>query len=154
MLKKTILFVIFLFTASCGYEAIYSKKNKKDYNFSISEIYFVGDRDVNIKIKQRLNNYVLNKKTKEFRLTIQSIIKKEVLVKDAAGDPTNFETTLTIDTDVFVNNILRKKINIEKKFKYNNNADKFALANYEKSLQNNLAESISNELIFKLSNIK
>ena len=154
MLKKTILFVIFLFTASCGYEAIYSKKNKKDYDFSISEIYFVGDRDVNIKIKQRLNNYVLNKKTKEFRLTIQSIIKKEVLVKDAAGDPTNFETTLTIDTDVFVNNILRKKINIEKKFKYNNNADKFALANYEKSLQNNLAESISNELIFKLSNIK
>ena len=114
----------------------------------------MGDRDVNIKIKQRLNNYVLNKKTKEFRLTIQSIIKKEVLVKDAAGDPTNFETTLTIDTDVFVNNILRKKINIEKKFKYNNNADKFALANYEKSLQNNLAESISNELIFKLSNIK
>ena len=154
MLKKTILFLIFLFTASCGYEAIYSKKNQKDYDFSISEIYFVGDRDVNIKIKQRLNNYVLNKKTKEFRLTIKSIIKKEVLVKDAAGDPTNFETTLTINTDVFVNNILRKKIKIEKKFKYNNNADKFALANYEKSLQNNLAESISNELIFKLSNIK
>ena len=99
-------------------------------------------------------NYVLNKKTKEFRLTIKNIIKKEVLVKDAAGDPTNFETTLTIDTDVFVNNILRKKIKIEKKFKYNNNADKFALPNYEKSLKNNLAESISNELIFKLSNIK
>jgi len=76
MLKKTILIVVFLFTTSCGYEAKHSIKNTEDYNFSFSNINFEGDRDVNLKIKQKFNNYLLNKRDKEFELNIKSISKK------------------------------------------------------------------------------
>ena len=79
MLKKTFLLILFLFVYSCGYEAIHSKKNMVSYNFSINEINFVGDREVNLKIKQKLNNYILNKKDKNFTLNLTSFRKKDVL---------------------------------------------------------------------------
>ena len=42
---------------------------------------------------------------------------------------------------------------IQKSFKYKNIANKYDLGNYERELKINLAETISEELIFKLSNI-
>ena len=39
-------------------------------------------------------------------------------------------------------------------FNYNNNSDKFNLKKYEREIKNNLAETISDKLIFKLSNVQ
>ena len=64
MLKKTFTLIVFFFLSSCGYEAIHSKKNSLNYNFSINELSFIGDRDINLKMKEKLNNYTLNKKIK------------------------------------------------------------------------------------------
>ena len=52
MLKNISTLILFLFLMSCGYEAIYSKKNKMNYEFSISELNFTGDRDINLRIKK------------------------------------------------------------------------------------------------------
>ena len=60
MLKKIIFPVLFLFLSSCGFEAIHSKKNVVNYNFFISELTTNGNRDVNIKIREKLINYILN----------------------------------------------------------------------------------------------
>ena len=62
MQKKIFTLLLLLFLSSCGYEAIYSKKNSKNYNFFISELSFIGDRDINLRMKERLSNYTLNKK--------------------------------------------------------------------------------------------
>ena len=64
MKKKIFTFLLFLFLSSCGYEATYSLKNRLIYAFSISEMVFTGDRQVNLKIKQLLNPYT-NPKIKE-----------------------------------------------------------------------------------------
>jgi hypothetical protein len=154
MLKKSLIIVIFLLTASCGYESIYSKKNIVNYNFSISSINFEGDRDVNLKIKQKFNNYILNKKDKEFKLNIKSVPKKIILAKDLSGDPTSFKSTTTTYVDVFVNNKINNTFKIKKSVKYKNRSNKFELKNFEKELKFNLAEAIADELIFKLSNIQ
>ena len=37
---------------------------------------------------------------------------------------------------------------------YNNNSDKFSLKKYEREIKNNLAETISEKLIFQLANIQ
>jgi len=39
-------------------------------------------------------------------------------------------------------------------FNYDNNSDKFNLKRYEREIKNNLTETISEKLIFKLSNIQ
>ena len=154
MEKRIFTFVLLLFLSSCGYEAIHSKKNKENYDFSISELKFIGDRDVNLKIKERLNNYTLIKKDKDFTLKISSDLEKLILVKNDAGDATNFKTKITVNIDIFNDTKFKSNIVIIESFNYNNNNNKFELKSYEKEIKNNLANTISEKLIFKLSKIQ
>ena len=154
MLKKIFTLTLFLFLSACGYEAIHSKKNSINYDFSISELTFIGDRDVNLKIKEKLNNYTLAKKDKNFELSVSSAIEKSVLAKDVSGDPTSFKSTIIITVEVFVENNLRNNLQITENFNYNNNSNKFDLKRYEKEIRNNLAEIAADKLIFRLANIR
>ena len=156
MIKKIFTLTLFLFLYSCGYETIHSKKNYFNYDFSISKINFTedGDRDINLKIKEKLNNYTLNKKDKRFILNIASKVDKKVIAKNKSGDPTAFRNTVTINVEVLMGNNSKNKIKITENFTYNNINNKFDLKRYEKEIRNNLAETASEKLIFKLSNIK
>ena len=64
MFQKKIILILLLLLSSCGYEAIHSKKNYVNYSFSVSELSLVGERTVNLKIKEKLNNHTLGKKDK------------------------------------------------------------------------------------------
>ena len=150
MFKKILIPTLLLFLSSCGYEAINSKKNSTNYNFSISEITFVGNRDINIKIKEKMNNFTSNKEGKNFVLKISSDAKKVVLAKDAAGDPTSFKSTIIVNIEVLMENNLQ----VVESFNYNNDTNKFNLKRYEREIINNLAETAAEKLIYKLSNIQ
>ena len=154
MFKKKIIFLFLIFLSSCGYEAIHSKKNLKNYNFSISELSFIGDREVNIKIKEKLNNYTLNKKDKNFILKISSGSERIILAKDTAGNTTSFKNIISINVEVLMNNKFKSNFIILESFNYNNISNKFNLKQHEKDIKNNLAEAVSDKLIFKLSNIQ
>jgi len=154
MQKKIFSVLFFLFLSSCGYDAMYSKKNSISYNFSISELSFIGDRDINLKMKERLNSYTLNKKNKDFKIKISSTSTKTVAAKDTAGDATSFKNTVIINVEISTNDKLKNSFVMSEGFNYNNNSDKFSLKRYEREIKNNLAETISEKLIFKLSNIQ
>ena len=154
MQKKIFLLLFFLLLSSCGYEAIYSKKNSINYNFSISELNFVGDRDINLKIKEKLNSYTLDKKNKNFKIKISSTGTRTVSSKNIAGDATSFKSTVVIKVEISTSNKLKNSFVMSETFNYNNNSNKFSLKKYEREIKNNLAETISEKLIFKLSNIQ
>jgi len=154
MEKKIFTFILLIFLSSCGYEAIYSVKNINNYNFSISKLSFIGDREINLKIKQKLNNYTQETKDINFILIITSKSEKIILVKNAAGDSTNFKIEITVNIDVFNKEKLKSNFIITESFNYDNNSNKFELKNYEKEIKRNLADIITEKLIFKLSNIK
>ena len=154
MKKKIFPFLIFLFLSSCGYEALYSKKNQINYDFSISELNLNGDKEVNLKIKEKLNNYTLNKKDKIFELKISSTSKKTITAKDRAGDAINFKIKITIDVMVLKNDYLKSNFVIIESFDYNNNSDKFQLKTYERKIKSNLSNTATNKLILRLSNIQ
>jgi len=154
MFQKIIIFLLLLLLSSCGYEAIHSKKNSINYSFSVSELNFVGDRTVNLKIKEKLSNYNQGKKDKEFILKISSTSEKIVLAKNAAGDATDFKSTISINVEVLMNNKLKNNFMILESFNYNNISNKFNLKKYEKEIKNNLAGTAAEKLIFKLSNIQ
>ena len=154
MEKKIFTFILLIFLSSCGYEAIYSVKNINNYNFSISKLSFIGDREINLKIKQKLNNYTQEIKDINFILIITSTSEKIILAKDAAGDSTNFKIETTVNIDVFNKEKLKSNFIITESFNYDNNSNKFELKNYEKEIKRNLADIITEKLIFKLSNIK
>ena len=154
MFQKKIILLLLLLLSSCGYEAIYSKKNSLNYVFSISDLSFVGDRTVNLKIKRKLNNYAQDKKDKDFILKITSTSKKIIIAKNTTGDSTFFKITITIDVDILMNDKFKSNFMISESFNYNNISNKFNLKKYEEEIKKNLAETASDKLIFKLSNIQ
>jgi len=154
MFQKKIILLLLLLLSSCGYDAIYSKKNSSNYVFSISDLSFVGDKTVNLKIKEKLNNYAQGKKDKDFTLKISSTSEKITLAKNTAGDATSFKNSISINVEVLMNNEVKINFIILESFNYNNISNKFNLKKYEKEIKNNLAETASDKLIFKLSNIQ
>tara|TARA_B110000483_G_C17957348_1_gene450664 strand:+ start:317 stop:781 length:465 start_codon:yes stop_codon:yes gene_type:complete len=154
MLKKTLILLLLVFLSSCGYKAIHSKKNLVNTEFSIGKLTFDGNRDINLKIKEKLNNLTLAKKDKNFELLISSVEKKEILAKDTFGDPSSFKITIIINVKILINNKSKNNFQIIEDFNYNNNDDKFGLKRYETQIRNNLAINATEKLIFKLSNIQ
>ena len=132
MFRKQIILLLLLLLSSCGYEAIYSKKNSVNYNFSVSELNFVGDRTVNLKIKEKLNNYAQEKKDKDFILKISSTSEKVILSKNTAGDATSFKNSVSINVEVLMNNKFKSNFIILESFNYNNISNKFNLKQLEK----------------------
>jgi len=156
-MQKKIFSFLFLFLfllSSCGYEVTYSKKKLSNYDFSISEINFTGDREVNVKMKEKLNNYIINKKNKNFKVDILSIATKAVSAKNISGDATSFKSTVSIKVDLVMDNKLKNNFVISESFNYNNNSNRFKLKTYEKNIKNNLTETITEKLIFRLLDIK
>jgi len=154
MQNKILTFLLLLFLSSCSYEAIHSKKNSENYNFSISQLNLIGDRGVNLRIKEKLNKYTLDKKSKNFVLKISSDSRKIILAKDALGDATSFQNTIAMNVEVIMNNKFKNNFVISENFKYNNNPNKFNLKRYEREIKNNLTETATDKLILKLSNIQ
>jgi len=154
MFQKKIIFLLFLLLSSCGYEAIYSKKNSSNYIFSISNLSFVGDKTINLAIKEKLSVFTQNKKDKDLVIKISSTSKKIILSKNTAGDATSFKNAISINVDVLMNDKFKNNFVILENFNYNNISNKFDLKRYEEEIKKNLAETASDKLIFKLSNIQ
>ena len=154
MKKKISILFLLLILSSCGYEAKYSSKNIKSYNFSISEINFIGDRVLNIKIREKLNIYTQSVKERIFILEITSKSEKITIAKDSAGDPTDFKNIIQVNVSVFMDDELIDDFSVSENFSYKNDSDKFELESYEREIKNNLAELAAEKLIIKISDIQ
>ena len=154
MEKKIFTIILLMFLSSCGYEAIHSKKNVINYNFSIKEINFSGDRYVNLKIKEKLNNYISNKKDKDFILKISTTSNKVISSKNISGNATSYKNTITVNVETLMNNKIKKSFKIVESFNYNNDSNKINLKKYEKEIIRNLSETAVSNIIFKLSKIQ
>ena len=154
MKKKIFTFLLFLFLSSCGYEATYSLKNRSIYAFSISELVFIGDRQVNLKMKQMLNPYKnpKNEQEKNFTLNISTSSEKIITTKDAAGDAVKFKNEITVKVQVFLDKKNTSNLVIIEDFIYDNNSNTFKLKTYENQIKTNLAEAAVDKILFKLAN--
>ena len=153
MKKKIFTFLLFLFLSSCGYEAVYSLKNRVNYAFSISELNLIGDRQVNLKIKQMLKSYSNPNivKGRIFLLKISSKSEKIITAKNAAGDATKFKNEITVDVEVFIDEEFKSGFVITEDFIYNNNSNTTELRTYENQIKGNLAEAAVDKITLKLA---
>ena len=139
--KKTfILLVLFLFFSSCGYTPIFSKK---DINFSIENIEFSGDKDIEEKINSALYGYK-NKpdKEKKISLVITSLKNTTIASKNSKGEA----LTNKINVDVNVKIILAKNNFLEKNFNKTSTYTVINRKSEQKLTENKLIENLSNEI--------
>ena len=138
--KIFILLTLFLFFSSCGYTPIFSKK---DVNFSIENIKFLGDKDVKEKISNTLSSYT-NKPDKEKKISLVVTSSKNTTIasKNSKGEA----QTNKISIDVNVKIILAENNFLEKNF---NKTSTYAVINRkseQKLTENKLIENLSNEI--------
>ena len=146
MLKKniTILFLV-LFLTNCGFTPIHLKNN--DVNFSIEQINYNGDRDLNNFLKINLDRYKNEKINNKVFINVETKYEKNVLSKDSTGKVTSFQ--LKVEA-IFLIKSTNKRIKITEKKNIDSMDDKYEEARYEKSIKQSFAYSISNKLISEL----
>ena len=146
MLKKNIIIMsLILFLTNCGFAPIYLKNN--NLNFSIEQIEYTGDRDLNNFLKINLDRYKNKKINNKIFLTAETKYEKNILSKDGTGKITSYQ--LNVET-TFIVKSTNKKIRISEKKIMDSMDDKFEEARYEKNIKKSFAYSISNKLISEL----
>ena len=146
MIKKNIIFLsLILFLNSCGFTPIYLKNN--NVNFSIEQVNFIGDRELNNFLKINLNKYKNEEVNNKIFIEVKSEYNKLILSKDSAGEVTNYQLEVNIE---FLIKSTNKVIKISEKKIMENMSDKFEETKYESSVKQSFASSITNKLISEL----
>ena len=149
--KTIILFLLFGIT-SCSYKPIFLEKN---YDFQITEIFLVGDKDINRTIQNKLkfikNNDSKNKKS--YTININSTKNREIVSKDSKGDPVKFELIILVEYKIINENNILLDNKIERKNIFNNDSDQFKLEQTEDIILQNLSESVGDTIISSIINL-
>ena len=149
--KKIVIIISFLLLLSCGYKPIFSSSKA---NFSITEIKLFGKINIGSKIKKNLNIYKnIENKSIFYSLEINTDQKKNVISKDAKGDPKMLEMQITVDLTILENNKIKNKKNFKESFTYNNSINKFDLKRYEENIEDNLIKKIITKMTLYLYSI-
>ena len=138
--KIFILLTLFLFFSSCGYKPIFSKK---DVNFSIENIKYLGDKDVKEKISRALSSYK-NKPNKEKKISL--IITNSKNIDIASKNSKGEAQTNRINVDVNVKIILTKDNFLEKNFNKSSVYSVIDRKSEQKLIENKLIENLSGEI--------
>ena len=145
MRKNIIIISLIFFLTNCGFAPIYL--NNAKVNYSIEQINYEGDRELNNFLKTNLNQYKNEKNKNKIYIEANSIFEKIVLSKNRAGDITSYQLIAEV---IFFVKPLNKKIKITEKKIMNIMDDKFEEARYERSTKQSFASSISNKLSSEL----
>ena len=144
-LKNIFIFpIFFLFFLSCGYTPIFSKK---DVNFSIENIKFLGDRDVKEKINHSLSNY-RNKPNKEKKVSL--IINSSKTINVAAKNLEGKAQTNKINIEASVKIILSENNFLVKSFSKSSIYTVIDRKSEQKLIENKLTENLSSEIALQI----
>ena len=146
MKKSIILISIIFFLTQCGFTPIHLKN--KNLNFSIEQISYTGDRELNNFLKTNLDQYKNEKVDNKIYIEANSIYKKIILSKDKTGKVTNYQLEAEV---IFLIKPLNKKINITEKKIMDSKDDKFEETRYERSVKQSFASAISQKILLELT---
>ena len=152
MLKKILPLIFILnFLSSCEYQPIYSSSNKSNYRVIITDL--SGDKKLNKYIVENLKRNSQRNSVKIINIKINSEYSKQILAKNTLGSTTDYQARAISIFEINKNKITEKMV-VEEKFNYQRISDSYEEKSYEQTLKRNLASSISQKLILRLSTTK
>ena len=143
--KKIIIFKLILFLSNCGFTPVYLNNSK--VNFSIEQINFEGDRELNNFLKINLSRYKNTNDNKKIFIEANTKYEKIVLSKDTTGKATSYQLVAEVIFLIKPNN--RKIVVTEKKI-MDSMDDNFEENRYERSAKQGFASLMSSKLISEL----
>ena len=149
MLKKKILIIFCLILlTSCDYKPIYSSSNKSNYKIIVTEL--TGDKKLNKFIVENLTRNSQKNSNKIVNIKINTTYTKTIVAKDSSGNATDYQAN-ALTTFIIDQNLITKQFDINEKFNFQKMSDKYEEKSYEQNIKKNLATSIAQKLILRLS---
>jgi hypothetical protein len=148
MLKKTTLLMLLCFLWSCGYEPLYLKKN--DLKQTIKVVNIDGDQKINKFIISSLGIKEDKGSSTGYILTLKSSKKIDVISKDKTGNPSIYKTSIIVNFSLTNEKTTVKQKEFNASFTYNNSQNKFDLSQYQKNIESNLIDEISEKIFIYL----
>tara|TARA_B100000989_G_scaffold287248_1_gene256698 strand:- start:572 stop:1030 length:459 start_codon:yes stop_codon:yes gene_type:complete len=149
MIKKILIFIIASnFLVSCDYKPIYSNQNKTNFKVIFSEM--VGDKNLNKLITENIKRNTKKDSNEIIYIKINTSYSKDVLAKNTVGSITDYQAKAIATFQIKKNKNFEKLI-INEKFNYQKITDSYEEKSYEQTIKKNLASSISQKLVIRLS---
>ena len=149
MFKKILTLVLLLnFLSSCEYKPIYSSSNKSNYRIIITD--FSGDKKLNKYIVESLKRSSQKNSVEIISIKINSEYSRKILAKNTLGSTTDYQARAVTEFEINRNEITEKLV-VDEKFNYQKISDSYEEKSYEQTIKSNLASSISQKLILRLS---
>jgi len=152
MARKIIILFFFTFLLfGCDYKPIYSTTSNND--FSIEEINFDGDIEINNLINKKLKNYQKQEVPRKFNINVFSDLKKISQSKNQKGKTTDYKIIIKTKFEINYNQKITV-IQTQEDFLIKNLTNEFEEKKYEKTKIKNAIDIIVNTLVIQLSQIK
>jgi len=145
--KITLLLVIFLIWG-CGYQPIYLKKNNSEQK--IKTITLNGDQKINKIIINSLGIKEDRNLPTEYSLILKSLKKIDIISKDKTGNPLAYKTSIIVNFSLTEKERIIKQKEFVSIFTYNADDNKFNLSQYQKNIELNLINEISEKIFIYL----
>lgn len=151
MKKKIFSIFIIIFLSNCGFSPIYLQENKIDYDIQIVNV--EGDRLINNLIISQLSRSSNNESSNKIKININTEYKKTINSKNATGAASSFELVSKTLLDITKNNKTHEMM-VTKNFIMDKNDNSIDQNNYERTVKENFASSIVEQLRFKLNSLE
>ena len=145
--KITLLLVIFLIWG-CGYQPIYLKKNNSEQK--IKTITLNGEQKINriivtsLGLKEDKNLLTGN------NLILKSLKRTDITSKDKSGNPSVYKISIIVEVSLTEKERIIKQKEFVSSFTYNATENKFNLSQYQKNIELNLINEISEKIFIYL----
>jgi len=148
MIKKiTLLFVICLIW-SCGYQPIYLKKNNLEQE--IKSITLSGEQKISKIIVTSLGAKEERNLQTGYNLILESSKSIDIISKDKSGNPSAYKTSIIVNVSLTEREKIIKQKKFVSSFTYNATENKFNLSQYQKNIELNLINEISEKIFIYL----
>ena len=142
MKKKFLLMLILILANSCGYEAIYSKKNQTI--LTVGKIESTGDKKIKKKIISQVSLDLNDNNNKVLVINTQKQL--DSVSKNRAGNTNIYNLTINSKVSLKIKKKIINSKNFASSFSYNNISNKFDLEQYRRNIEQNLTAKIAEEI--------
>lgn len=140
---KLVLIFSLIVLVSCGYEPL--NKNFGLEKINITEKIFMGNKRINKKIFSKLNLKEDNSSS-GYKIKLDTNHEIRDLSKDQAGNITSYKTTIITQVTLIKSQTVLKDKKFERNFTYSNLGNKFELSKYQREVENNIINGITQDL--------
>ena len=145
--KITLLLVIFLIWG-CGYQPIYLKKNNLEQE--IKSITLSGEQKISKIIVTSLGAKEERNLQTGYNLILESSKSIDIISKDKSGNPSAYKTSIIVNVSLTEREKIIKQKKFVSSFTYNATENKFNLSQYQKNIELNLINEISEKIFIYL----